>query len=66
MSRIRRGWVLTKESWRLVLSDRTLLWFPVIGALAGLVVAGVVVGGGFALRAGISDETTPRRLCLVS
>jgi len=56
MSRIRRGWVLTKESWRLVLSDRTLLWFPVIGALAGLVVAGVFVGGGFALKSATGSD----------
>ena len=50
MSRIRRGWALTKESWRLVLADRTLLWFPVLGAVAGLVVAAVFVGGGIALK----------------
>jgi hypothetical protein len=49
MGRMSRGWMLTKESWRLVRSDRTLLWFPVVGALVGLVVAAVFVGGGIAL-----------------
>jgi hypothetical protein len=56
MSRIRRGWMLTKESWRLVRADRTLLWFPVVGALAGLVVAAVFVGGGFALRSATGSD----------
>jgi hypothetical protein len=49
MSRMSRGWMLTKESWRVVRADRTLLWFPVVGALLGLVVAAVFVGGGIAL-----------------
>jgi hypothetical protein len=48
--------VLTKESWRLVLADRTLLWFPVVGALAGLVVAAVFVGGGIALRSATGSD----------
>jgi riboflavin transporter FmnP len=56
MSRIHRGWMLTKESWRLVLADRTLLWFPVVGALAGLVVAAVFVGGGIALESATGSD----------
>lgn len=56
MGRVRRGWILTKESWRLVLADRTLLWFPVVGALAGLVVAAVFVGGGFALKSATGSD----------
>ena len=56
MGRIRRGWMLTKESWRLVRRDRTLLWFPVLGALAGLVVAAVFVGGGIALKSATGSD----------
>jgi hypothetical protein len=56
MSRMSRGWTLTKESWRLVRADRTLLWFPVVGAVAGLVVAAVFVGGGIALRSATGSD----------
>jgi Family of unknown function (DUF6159) len=56
MNRIGRGWMLTKESWRLVRADRTLLWFPVVGALAGLVVAAVFVGGAIALQSATGSE----------
>jgi hypothetical protein len=50
VNRVRRGWMLTRESWYVVRSDRTLLWFPVVGAIVGLVIAAVFVGGGIALN----------------
>jgi hypothetical protein len=56
MGRMSRGWMLTKESWRLVRADRTLLWFPVVGALVGLVVAAVFVGGGIALYSATNSD----------
>ena len=39
MGRIRRGWELTKTSWRVLRSDRSLTAFPVLGMLSALCVA---------------------------
>lgn len=38
MARIRSSWELGKISWSVLRSDRTLAWFPVLSALASLVV----------------------------
>lgn len=46
MSRIGRGWDLTKKSWSVVKADRSLLGFAVIAAIAGLVCAVVFFGAG--------------------
>jgi hypothetical protein len=53
MGRIGRGWALTKESWAVVRSDRSLLVFPVVSAVCALVVAAVFFGAG----AGIGAST---------
>jgi hypothetical protein len=46
MSRIRRGWALTKKSWGLLRENRELLRFPLYGAAATIVTAAIVVGPG--------------------
>jgi len=46
MSRIRRGWQLTKKSWGLLRENPSLLRFPLYGGLATIVCAIVVVGPG--------------------
>lgn len=46
MGRFGRGWQLTKHSWSVVRADRSLLIFPVISALAGIVTAAVFFGAG--------------------
>jgi hypothetical protein len=46
MSRIRRGWALTKKSWGLLRENRELLRFPLYGAAATIVCAAIVVGPG--------------------
>ena len=51
MSRMSRGWALTKQSWQVVRRDRSLLWFPVISAACGLVAAIVFFGAGAGLYA---------------
>lgn len=49
MSRIRRGWELTKKSWALLRAHRSLLRFPLYGAAATIVCAAIVVGPGLYL-----------------
>ena len=54
MSRIKRGWQLTKKSWRLLNEHRQLLRFPLYGAAATIVTAIIVVGPGLYLIEGDS------------
>ncbi|HSS04513.1 MAG TPA: DUF6159 family protein [Solirubrobacterales bacterium] len=46
MSRIRRGWGLTKKSWGVLREHRELVRFPLYGAAATIVCAIIVVGPG--------------------
>lgn len=55
MSRIRRGWELTKKSWGLLRENPALLRFPLYGGVATIVCALVVVGPGLYL---IEDDQT--------
>jgi cation transporter-like permease len=56
MSRIGRGWILTKESWAIIRRDRTLLVFPIVAGISGLLVGAVFIGGGVGLRAATGSE----------
>jgi hypothetical protein len=49
MSRMRRGWRLTKKSWALLRENPALMRFPLYGAAATIVCAVVVVGPGLYL-----------------
>lgn len=49
MGRIGRGWELTKKSWSVVKSDRSLLGFALIAAIAGLLCVLVFFGVGAGL-----------------
>jgi len=49
MSRIKRGWGLTKKSWGLLNEHRELIRFPLFGALATIVPAVVFLGPGLYL-----------------
>jgi hypothetical protein len=55
MSRIKRGWQLTKKSWALLNGHRELMRFPLYGGIATIVCALVVVGPGVFL---IEDDQT--------
>ncbi|HEV3452319.1 MAG TPA: DUF6159 family protein [Acidimicrobiia bacterium] len=44
MQRIRNSWELAKVSWSVLRSDKSLAVFPLLSALAGLAVVGVVAG----------------------
>ena len=49
MSRIKRGWGLTKKSWRLLSEHRELIRFPLYGAVATTLLAIVFLGPGLYL-----------------
>jgi len=55
MSRIKRGWQLTKKSWGLLRQNPELLRFPLYGGVATIICAIIVVGPGIYL---IEDERT--------
>jgi Family of unknown function (DUF6159) len=56
VGRIGRGWQLTKESWVVVRRDRSLMVFPVVAGIAGLVVVAIFGGAGAALYLGADSE----------
>lgn len=49
MSRMRRGWALTKKSWALLNEHRSLIRFPLYGAVATTLLAIVFLGPGLYL-----------------
>ncbi len=53
MNRFARGWQLTKESWAIVRNDRSLVVFPIISAVSGIVTVAIF----FALGAGAITAT---------
>lgn len=55
MSRIKRGWELTKKSWGLLRQNPELLRFPLYGGVATIICAIIVVGPGLYL---IEDDQT--------
>ncbi|HEY5053927.1 MAG TPA: DUF6159 family protein [Solirubrobacterales bacterium] len=51
MSKIRRGWGLTKKSWALLRENQALIRFPLYGAFATVLMAVIVLGPGIYLIA---------------
>lgn len=49
MSRIKRGWALTKKSWALLNEHRSLIRFPLYGAIATTLLAIIFLGPGLYL-----------------
>ena len=49
MSRMKRGWGLTKKSWGLLTEHRQLLRFPLVGGAATIVMSIIVIGPGLYL-----------------
>ena len=37
-----RSWELGKTSWRVLRKDKELMWLPVLGGVAALIIAGIV------------------------
>lgn len=42
MDRIRRGWALTKQSWRVLQNDRSLLIFPILSTIFAVLAAAAI------------------------
>ncbi len=49
MGRIRTGWELAKKSLAIILADRSLLWFPIISGVAGVLALAAVMSPGIGL-----------------
>ncbi|MEX0663797.1 MAG: DUF6159 family protein [Acidimicrobiia bacterium] len=54
MQRIKNSWELGKISWSVLKSDRTLTWFPVLSAVAALIIIGVF--GGLVAATGVDSR----------
>ena len=55
MGRIKRGWRLSKQSWAVVKSDKSLLAFPIISVVAAIVTMIIFFGGGAAVAVAIDS-----------
>ncbi len=49
MGRMKRGWALTKKSWRVLTDNRQLLRFPLYGGVATILMSIIVIGPGLYL-----------------
>ncbi len=49
MGRFKRGWTLSKQSWAVVKSDKSLLAFPIISVVAAIITMIIFFGGGAAI-----------------
>lgn len=56
MERLRRGWHLTKESWAIVQRDRSLLIFPIVAGVTGLLAAAIFIAAGAGLYSATDSE----------
>lgn len=63
MSRIKRGWALTKKSWALLNEHRSLLQFPLYGAVATIPLALIFLGPGLYF---IDDDTYAAAIPLIA
>src|SRR3954469_16364730 len=54
--RIQRGWALTKQSFRVLRNDRSLLLFPIISIPVALAGTAIVMGPGVALYTADNQE----------
>ena len=55
MGRIKRGWTLSKQSWAVVKSDKSLLAFPIISVVAAIITMIIFFGGGAAMAVAIDS-----------
>lgn len=62
MSRMRRGWQLTKKSWGVLRDNPSLMRFPLYGGVATIVCAPIVIGPGLLM---IADEQAAVGIVLV-
>src|SRR3954464_15947655 len=56
MTRFQTSWEIAKRSWAVLKSDKSLAWFPVLSAVASLIVVAII--GGLIAVAGIDNKAT--------
>jgi Family of unknown function (DUF6159) len=56
MNRMQNSWEMAKRSWAVLVSDKSLAWFPVLSFLGSLAVFGVFAG--LVAAIGIDDKST--------
>lgn len=65
-SRFSRGWRLTKDSWAILRSDRSLMAFPVVGTVSAIVALAIVAAPGIGLWAATDQWWTAVPFALVA
>jgi MFS family permease len=65
MERIKRGWRLSKQSWAVVKSDKSLLAFPVISVVAAIVTMIIFFGGGAGMAVAIGSPWAALPLVII-
>lgn len=65
MGRIKRGWTLSKQSWAVVKSDKSLLAFPIISVVAAIVTMIIFFGGGAAMAVAINSPWAALPLVII-
>ena len=65
MERIKRGWRLSKQSWAVVNSDKSLLAFPIISVVAAIVTMIIFFGGGAGMAVAIGSPWAALPLVII-
>ena len=65
MGRIKRGWRLSKQSWAVVKSDKSLLAFPIISVVAAIVTMIIFFGGGAGMAVAIDSPWAALPLVII-
>ena len=65
MERIKRGWRLSKQSWAVVKSDKSLLAFPIISVVAAIVTMIIFFGGGAGMAVAIGSPWAALPLVII-
>jgi hypothetical protein len=65
MGRIKRGWRLSKQSWAVVKSDKSLLAFPIISVVAAIVTMIIFFGGGAGMAVAIGSPWAALPLVII-
>ncbi len=55
MGKIKRGWALSKQSWAVVKSDKSLLAFPIISVFAAIITMIIFFGGGAGIAVAVDS-----------
>lgn len=56
VGRLKAGWLLFKESFRFMWSDKEMLWLPIITSVANLLLVGLILTVAFSLSGSFSEQ----------